>query len=556
MIRIPLWSRWLLALSATTWSLLAAYAVNLPPKISISIPDGIAVEGREITLYITIDHMASEDVNASSFQLDGNAIKVEAEQQRRVAPEAIFESEDEAKLVVTRYRTVLPKRESGVYSIGPVTVEVSGVRYSSNIISLHVQPAAVSEHFRLEARVLAPPKIFPGQEVVFEYRIFFRGMMELLREELPMLNVPGFLTTVSPEVATERSGAGYVQIIRQRARAVTPGTHEIGLSTIEGMAAQMTEEGTQLQPPLYRAEVLAPPITILPFPEANRPPFFDGALGSFVWRTSATGGSDVKAGDSVRIEYRVSGRGELATVQFPALDRLPGLTDNFWTDASPPIGKEEGGTKTFVLVARPKRSGPLEIPGFFTASFDPYSEQYLTATVAPVKLMVEGSQEGSLEHHELVTDAVLSPPFEIDETTISERQLSPFWIIAVAAGAVIIGLVQIAMKRQLRYQGEQRMTSRDLFYRAVMNRSKREKGLQLLRQAFYAQLFEMRLTPTLVDSPEAITGDGLVAEVKALLQLIDRQLYQGGEQRTNLQDIYDEASSLYYRVKQLRTEKE
>ena len=171
--------------------------------------------------------------------------------------------------------------------------------------------------------------------------------------------------------------------------------------------------------------------------------------------------------------------------------------------------------------------------------------------------MVEGSKEAEkeLEKKVPVTGRVLSAPFEIDNATASVRYVSPLWICLATVIAIAVGLLEFCIVRRFRQEGEKQLTSRDLFYRAVMNRSKREKGLQLLRQAFYVQLFEAGLTPAIVDSPNEITGEGLVEEVKALLQMIDRQLYEAGGERTTLKDIYDEASSLYFRVKQLKNSK-
>lgn len=535
------------------WCGLDAYSVNLPPRISLSIPAEALVEGRDIPLYITIDHMEGEAVDENSFLLDGKMLKVESIRVEKVAPKQLYQGADEEALIVSKYRASLPKRTAGVYEIGPVSVVVGGARYNSDTLTVNVQAAVVSKDFRLEGKIEAPPKIFPGQEVVFQYKIFFKGSMQLLREELPMLNVAGFIMTGSPEITTEKSGEGYVQSIRQRAKATTPGTYEIGVSTIEGMAVQGGQERAILIPPLYRAQVPSSTIAILPFPTTKRPSFFDGALGSFIWRASVANGSTVQVGEPVRIEYRVSGRGDLATVQFPSFDRLRGLTDSFWTEATPPVGEEEDGTKSFMLVIRPKRLGEIEVPGFFTASFDPYSEQYLTATVPPVKLKVEGTKE---EEEELskkapVVQRALAPPFEIDASTVQEHYLSPVWIAIAFIAAIIGGVIQRIAYASLTHAKEKKVTSKDLFYSAVKNRGKREMGLQLLQKAFFLKLYEMGMTQKVVDSPDEIVGEGVVGEVKVLLQAIDRQLYKAGEPKANLQEIYDEASALYYRLKQI-----
>jgi hypothetical protein len=536
---------------------LEGYDIHLPPKISIAIPEEAAVEGREMPLYITVDHMSKDEIHTDSFQMDDKPVSVTSMQEEKVAPDALAKDDNEETLVVSRYRVILPKKSAGVYTIGPVSVIVGQARYSSNTISLNVQEAIVSKGFRLTTQIEAPPKIFPGQMVVFEYQIFFQGSMQLLREELPLLNVNGFLTIGSPEITTEATKDGYVQEIKQKARALVPGTYEIGVSTIEGVRVEGAQGESTGVSSLYRAQAPSTTVTILSFPNANRPNFFDGALGSFVWRVSVSGGKTVSLGEPVHIEYRVSGRGELSTVQFPSFDRLPGLIDSFWADNSPPVGEEAEGTKIFSLVVRPKRLGSVEIPGFLTCSFDPYSEQYLTSTVPPIKLLIEGTKEEAAELSKSapVHSRERAQHFEIDATTATERYLSPMWIAIVGAVSFGLGIVQFFVHRQLHQKNKSKMTSRDLFYRAVMNRGNREKGLQLLQKAFYERLYEIGVTPIGIDSPEKIVGEGIIAEVKSLLQMIDRQLYKSGEQRVTLQEIYDEASSLYYRLKQIQPEK-
>ena len=65
------------------------------------------------------------------------------------------------------------------------------------------------------------------------------------------------------------------------------------------------------------------------------------------------------------------------------------------------------------------------------------------------------------------------------------------------------------------------------------------------------RLFELKLTSALVDSPDALMGEGLVVEVKTLLQTIDQRLYREGGSGASLEEIYSDASALYYRLKHM-----
>ena len=532
----------------------AEFTVNIPPKISLQIPDGEAVEGRQIRLTIVVDHSADEKTDPTSFLLDKKALPVELIQQETVSPEGLPSAPGDKDLVVDRYRAVLPPRPPGIYSLGPVTVTVGEFPYTSNSVTLNVRAAVTSDTFRLTTKVNAPPNIYPGQVVDFQYQIFFVGSMQLLREDLPLLTVPGFVTTGSPSIITEGTEGGNIQTITQQARATTPGTTEVGPSVIEGMAVDASSGTPRLVSPLYRA--LAPSFTVVikPFPSEEKPQTFDGALGAYVWRVETPNETKVNVGETTTIVYRVSGRGDLSTVRFPPFDQIPGLMNSFWTDANPPLGEEVDGTKRFVLPIRPKKVGPAEVPGFFFSSFDPYSQRYLTVTIPPVSLDVTGSaaQESAAAQKGSPPSEGISPPFELTAKSVQARHIPMLFVTIACGGAIILGIAQWLLIRAFRRRkGEQHVTSRDLFYKAVMNRSKKEKGLQLLKQALYMRLFELKLTPTLVDTPDSITGEGIVAEVKTLLQTIDQQLYRGGGATPTLEEIYSEASNLYYHLKNM-----
>ena len=108
--------------------------------------------------------------------------------------------------------------------------------YSSSTITLNVRAAVTSNDFRLNRKGRRSSESSPGQLVNFQYQIFFNGSMQLLREDLPLLNVQGFVALGSPTITTETSGQGSVQTITQAARATAPGTTETGPSLIEGMS--------------------------------------------------------------------------------------------------------------------------------------------------------------------------------------------------------------------------------------------------------------------------------------------------------------------------------
>jgi len=524
------------------FSSLSALSVNLPPDISLRVPPESAVEGQEITMYITIVHEPGKHIEVESFMLDEEELHVEAVQKESVAPEKLFKGEE--GLVVDRFRATLSARSAGIYSIGPVSVRIDDVRYRSGAISIHVQEAVSAEDFRLEASFKAPSKIFPGQEVLFEYRIFFSEPMQIFKESLPLLSVNGFSPIGSVEVREERVEGMPVQVISQRAHAKTPMKITTEGSLIEGMRVRGEKKRTI--PPLMRAKASPMEIEVLAFPDKGRPDQFTGALGSFTWRVSSLDGLNVSVGQKVRIEYRISGRGMLHTVLFPSLDQLSGLKEFFSTEGLSPVGEIENGTKRFVLEVRPKIAGEkVRVPGFLFASFDPVSERYLQATIPPVLFNVSTAE--FVEEEESAPSEVLAPIFDLD--MMVDHSFSYVWIGFSLIVALAIGFVEWLYHEKIQKEGEKPVTSRELFYKAMMRRSKREESLQLLKNALYLRLFELRFTPTVLETPETIRDEGILSDVKSLLQSIDRNLYH--QERGKLQEILDEASIVYHKLQQL-----
>jgi hypothetical protein len=521
--------------------------VTTPPRITLSVPPATAVEGQAIPLYISIVHDQSQQIDAKQFTLDSVPLTLEAVQQERVAPEELFEKDDKSALVVSRFRALLPPRKAGVYMVGPVSGVINGVTFISGTITVNVQGAVTTKDFRLEMKVEGPTNIYPGRQVVFEYRIIFTKPMRLTREDLPLLQCQGFFNIGPPEVTGEEQGNENVQVIRQKAKAVATGKIEVPVSIIEGM---VVESDGSLVPPLLRAQTPGITLNINSFPDKGRPSTFDGALGSFVWRVSVADRENVSVGKPVKVEYRVSGRGDLSTVRFPSFDLLPGINDSFVTEPTPPVGEESEGTKTFILVLKPKVSGNVNVPGFFFTSFDSVSAKYLTTAVPPVSLSIAGGkEEDGLEEKEQTFGSQLAPAFDLNESNIHEKSISVWWVFLAFLVAVATAITEVMVVKKLQSK-EKILSSQELFYRALMNRSNKEEGLLLLKQAFYLKLYELKLTKVLEESPSNLQGEGVVKETKNLLQAIDERLYRPAV-ANNIQELYDEAVIVYHQLKQV-----
>jgi hypothetical protein len=77
---------------------------------------------------------------------------------------------------------------------------------------------------------------------------------------------------------------------------------------------------------LYSKEVRSPELalTILPFPEPDRPREFNGAVGQFQMEASGSP-TEVKAGDPITLIMKISGTGNFDSVQSPQLISAEGF---------------------------------------------------------------------------------------------------------------------------------------------------------------------------------------------------------------------------------------
>ena len=139
-------------------------------------------------------------------------------------------------------------------------------------------------------------------------------------------------------------------------------------------------------------EVTAPAleVPVEPLPP-GAPDTFGGAVGQFELATTVDA-TRVGAGEPVRLQVTVSGTGNVATAEPPALRVPPGV------DAYGPEAEREAlrraaplrGTKTFTWTLVPQGGGVLEVPPAAWSYYDPASGRYETLQTDPVEVVVEG----------------------------------------------------------------------------------------------------------------------------------------------------------------------
>lgn len=169
--------------------------------------------------------------------------------------------------------------------------------------------------------------------------------------------------------------------------AYTPrqeGDYTFGPLTFKGpVATAVSGDGQAVVREVF---TVGPAVTVrvVPPPEAGRPEWFLGSVGSNAAVRAALDTSICKVGDPLLLALDVTGNLSLGNMRPPQLNLQPELTadfriydENVETTAIP-------GGKRFRYRIRPLREGTLELPPIKVAWFDTASRAYRTATSDPL----------------------------------------------------------------------------------------------------------------------------------------------------------------------------
>ncbi len=144
---------------------------------------------------------------------------------------------------------------------------------------------------------------------------------------------------------------------------------------------------TEVQPVTLESTDLK--VNVRALPEAGRPGNFNGAVGTFHFKMTASP-QKVAVGDPVTVRMEVSGVGNLQAVEMPAFE-----DSKLWKVYEPQI-KTEGESKTLEQVVIPKSADLKELPARIFSFFDPNNGKYTSLRQGPFPLEVSAA-EGSGE---------------------------------------------------------------------------------------------------------------------------------------------------------------
>ncbi|MCE5316831.1 MAG: hypothetical protein LLG04_05650 [Parachlamydia sp.] len=276
-------------------------------SISAEIEKGNHIEYQPLRGTVSITHNKDEKVDLASFRMGGKPLQVEPLRDVEVSPSS--------PLMISFYQFTLPGRIRGLHELQAISVKVGGNTLTSIPSTFVVGVLTVGEGssstvLNFENIVEGGQTIFPGQRIRLGYRYTYSGSIELTTEKLPLLDAAGLLKIGAKAIKDYTKESLNVREITQEAEATKPGTYNFGPSSVQGNAYTVDLYGRRkyLQPQV-QSGTPAVTITVKPFPDKDKPPSFNGAVGPFdIFKASLLSSPKISVGDKIILAVEIGGK--------------------------------------------------------------------------------------------------------------------------------------------------------------------------------------------------------------------------------------------------------
>ncbi|MBI3179405.1 MAG: protein BatD [Deltaproteobacteria bacterium] len=380
------------------------------------------------------------------------------------------------------YTYLLMPKLAGTFTVGPVSVEVGGRRFSSQPFDVRVratsEPQPDSGDLFMTTTV-SNREPYVGEQVVYTLRVLRRVRISDAR-----LDAPDFAGFSVQELGQQRD---YTTVVRGREYAVTEirralFAQKAGVLEIPGAVLQCEVpvsrgsvedefgaspfdsffQRTRTQRKVVRAKPLKLEVRALPAAPAG----FSGLVGQFDIKAELSK-SALRTGDSTTLSVTISGTGNAQSIPDPRLPELPGFKvyDDKPSGSIDTTGDAVRGKKTFRKALVPLDPGEHALPALSLVYFDPSEHTYETAHTAPLALVVspgEGREElrltellapsGGKVAVQVLGDDILPNHTGMDalrNQRVSGLELAVWGVGFVAPPALFLGLV-VARRRSAR----------------------------------------------------------------------------------------------------------
>ncbi len=319
---------------------------------------------------------------------------------------------------VTHIYSLVPVK-TGKFTIGPLSFEHDGDRYTSNKVAIEVLDSAAraGEHsqqkktheIQLEDRIflemdISKSRLYLNEIAQLHVKLYVNSM-SVRDVQYPQYNHEGFSVEdfgKPREYQVNRAGTRYSVLDFQteifatktgefklgpaslKANIVTRSNRQIPRSSFNDFFRDGFFGGYESTPIEIASDALT--IEALSLPEENRPEDFKGAIGNFQLDVSVSP-DKVKAGDPVTLYMIVSGTGNFNAVHSPVIKNKEGFK------MYDPQIKLEPNRKVFEQVLIPTDDNIEKLPDILFSYFDTVKGQYKTIVKSNVMLKVSGADK-------------------------------------------------------------------------------------------------------------------------------------------------------------------
>ena len=329
---------------------------------------------------------------------------------------------------------ILVAEQTGEYTIGPATIQVSGKQLKSNPIKVKVLKGTAQNSQQGTSRQSAPEiaqntnvdiskrlfiravtnksRVYQGEQLSVSYKLYTNiELVDNALDKLPDFN--GFwsqeIKNANPNVqwetqtlnGTRYSVATLKEIILFPERSGKLTLDPLGMTFMVRVPVPTNDPFEMMFGGSYKDtkyKVRSQPITInvKPLPESGKPEGFQGAVGNFSLEASADR-IELKANESLNYTLKISGSGNLKLLKVPQLS-LAADIEKYDPKVNDDIKETVGGVngkREFTYLLIPRHEGKFELAPFKFSYFNPATERYVTLTSKGYTLKVAKGAPGS-----------------------------------------------------------------------------------------------------------------------------------------------------------------
>lgn len=377
------------------------------------------------------------------------------------------------------YTYVLKPKKQGTLSIKPAYITIGGERYATEEKRVEVTAAVANPNAPKTAQDVAneslylvasisKPSPYENEAVLVTYTLYFSPQV-YINNFVPVDN-PSYNNFWSQDIPINEYETRKTTYKNELFNAVDLKQvvlypQKSGELPIEPFSLEL-----YVQIPTGRRDFFGDPImrsatkvvsagssvlNVKALPSADRPQNFSGAVGSFNFETTANK-TTLDANESLQIEVKVSGAGNLKLLKLPELN-LPSSLEQYEPEFNDEVTVSAAGMKgavsqTYTVVPRYVGNYPVNTLNF--TYFDPEKERYVSLSSAPLSISVENGPVRSTSSTSTPSEAVTNTPstLSVQNAFVSNAFTSTFepidsqaWAGNLVHLALVLSFILIAL---------------------------------------------------------------------------------------------------------------